>query len=91
MSYSLPNFLLTVLFVTVGKRSNSRSQMFFKIDSLKNLAILTGKQLGWRIFLINFFIKRHQNWCFPVNATKFLSTAFYIEDIPFIILIRNFM
>ena len=81
----------TVLFVPVGKRSNSRSQMFCKIDALKNLAIFTGKHLGWRFFLINFIKKRHQHRCFSVNVAKCLNTAFYIEHIPFIILFRNFM
>ena len=28
-----------------------RSQMFFKTGILKNFAILTGKHLGWSIFL----------------------------------------
>ena len=81
----------TVLFVPVGKRSNSRSQMFCKIDALKNLAIFTGKHLVWRFFLINFIKKRHQYRCFSVNVATCLSTAFYIEHIPFIILFRNFM
>ena len=49
----------TVLFGSVGKRSNSRSQMFCKVDALKNLAIFTGKHLGWKFFLINYIIKRH--------------------------------
>ena len=31
---------------------NSHSQMFFKIDVLKNFAILTGKHLCWSLFLI---------------------------------------
>ena len=45
---------------------------------------LTGKHLCWRFFLINFIKKRHQHRCFPVNITKCLSTAFYIDHIPFI-------
>ena len=81
----------TVLFVPVGKHSNSRSQMFCKIDAHKNLAIFTGKHLDWRFFLINFVKKRHQHRCFSVNVAKCLSTAFYIEYIPFIILFRSFM
>ena len=81
----------TVLFVPVGKRSKSRSQMFCKIDALKNLAILTGKHLCWRFFLTTFIKKRHQHRCFPVNIGKCLSTAFYIEHIPFFILFIDFM
>ena len=52
---------------------------------------LTGKHLCWRFFLINFIKKRHQHRCFPVNIAKCLSTAFYIEHLPFIIRFRNFM
>ena len=82
----------TVLFVPVGKRSNSRSQMFYKIDPLKNLAIFTGKHLCWRLFLINFYKKRLRHRCFPVNIAKCLSTTFnIIEHLPFIIIFRNFM
>ena len=29
---------------------SGRSQMFFKIDVLKNFAIFTGKQLSWNLF-----------------------------------------
>ena len=65
----------------VGKHSNSRSQMFYKIDSLKNLAIFTGKHWCWRFFLINFIKKRLQHKCFPVNIAKCFSTAFYVEFI----------
>ena len=67
--------------VRVGKHSNSRSQMFYKIDALKNLAIFTGKHLCWRFFLINFIKKRLQHRCFPVNIAKCLSTTFYVEYI----------
>ena len=79
-----------VLFVPVGKRSNSRSQLFYKINPLKNLAIFKGKHLCGRFFLINSIKKRLRNRCFPVNIAKCLSTAFYIEHHPFIILFRNF-
>ena len=65
----------------VRKHSNSRSQKFYKINALKNLAIFTGKHLCWRFFLINFIKKRLQYRCFPVNIVKCLSTAFYIEYI----------
>ena len=77
--------------VRVGKRSNSRSQMFYKIDALKNLAIFTGKHLCWRFFLINFIKKRLQHRCFPMNIANCLSTGFYKEQLPFIMLFRNFM
>ena len=51
--YSLPIWLITTLFIPVGKRSNSCSQMFYKIDTLKNLAIFTVKNLCWGFFLTN--------------------------------------
>ena len=34
------------------KSKSSRSQMFFKISSIKNFAIFTGKHLYWGLFLI---------------------------------------
>ena len=70
---------LLLLFVPVGKRLNSRSQLFYEIDAFKNLTIFTGKKL-----------QEIQHRCFPVNIAKCLSTAFYIEHL-FIILFRNFM
>ena len=45
ISYSLPMWLVTtVLFVPVGKRSNSRPLMFCKIDALKNLATIISQE-----------------------------------------------
>ena len=38
--------------VPVGKHSNDRSQRFYKIDALKNLAMFTRKHLCWRFFSI---------------------------------------
>ena len=43
--------MLIILFSLLNHRS-SRSQMFFKIDALKNFANFTGKQLCWSLFLI---------------------------------------
>ena len=51
--------------------------MFYKINALKNLAILTEKHLCWRFFLINFIKKRLQHRCFPANVAKCLRSAFY--------------
>ena len=56
MCSSIP-ILLVMLFAHVGKRSNSRSQMFFRTSFLKNFAIFTGKYLCWSLFLIRF-----QDW-----------------------------
>ena len=92
MSYSLPMWhVTTALFVPVRKRSNSRSQIFCKIDALKNLAISTGKHLCWKFCFISLIKKRHQHRCFPVNIAKCLSTTFYIEYNPLIMLFRNVM
>ena len=52
MFSSIP-MLLVMLFALVKKRSNSRSQMFFKTGVLKNFVIFTGKQLCY-LFLIMF-------------------------------------
>ena len=86
MSCSIPMFLVMLL-AHVGKRSNSRSQMFSKTGVLKNFAIFTGKNLCWSLFLIKFqdwrptflFKKRPQRRCFPVNIAKFLRTAFLLK------------
>ena len=79
LAVSVLNFLLLVML-----RSNSRLQIFFKTDVLKNFAIFTGKHLCWSCFLIKFqywrpaflFKKRLQHRNFYVNIAKFLRTAF---------------
>ena len=64
---------------------SSRSQMFFKIDFLRNFAIFTEKHLRVSLFLIkqtcNFIKKRFQYKCFPVNIAKFLRTTFSITNL----------
>ena len=52
-------WLVTTVLVPVGKRSNSCSQMFGKIDALINFSIFTDKHMCWRFFLINFIKKGH--------------------------------
>ena len=79
-----------MLFVPVEKRSNIHSQVFYKIDALKNLAIFTGKQKCRSFFLINFIKKRLQHRYFPMNITKCLSTEFCIEYLLFSIFFRKF-
>ena len=49
MSSLLP-MLLVLLFIHVGKRSNSLSQMFFKTGALKNFVIFTGNAYVWVSF-----------------------------------------
>ena len=86
MSSSIPMFLVMLL-AHVGKRSNSRSQMFSKTGVLKNFAIFTGKNLCWSLFLIKFqdwrptflFKKRLEGRCFSVNIAKFLRAAFSLN------------
>ena len=42
--------MVLMLFIHVGKRSNSRLQMFFKTGVLNNFAKITGKHLCWSLF-----------------------------------------
>ena len=80
MSYSLSLCLVTImLFVSLGKRSNSCLQMFYKMVALKNPAKFTVKHLCWSFFLINVIKKRLKRGCFPVNIAKSLSTDFYVD------------
>ena len=56
--------------------------MFFKIDVLKNVVIVTGKHLCKSClslikFLDNFINKRQQHRRFPANIAKFFGTAFF--------------
>ena len=51
---------------------NSRSQMFFEIGALENVAIFTEKHLCWSLFLIKLQAEKH----FPVNIANFLGIAF---------------
>ena len=86
MSSSIPIFVVMLL-ALVGKRSNSRSQMFSKAGVLKNFAIFAGKNLCWSFFLIEFqdwrptflFKKRLERRCFSVNIAKFLRAAFLLK------------
>ena len=57
------------------------SQMFFKIDVLKNFANFTGKHQCWSLFLVNFIKKRLQHKCFPVKYANFLRTTFFTKHI----------
>ena len=89
-SGSLPMWVVTTA-VALGEQSTRRSQMFCKINALKNLAIFPGKHLCWRFFLINLIKNRLQHSCFPVNIPKCLSTAFYIKHfVPIHYTFQNF-
>ena len=54
--------------------------MFFKIGVLKNFANFTDLQA------CNFIKMRHRHRCFPVNITKFLRTASFIEHLWWLLL-----
>ena len=90
MSSSIPMFLV-MLFTHVGKRLNSRSQMFFKTGVLKSFAIFTEQNLCWSLFLIKFqhcrpafsFKKRLQHRYFSVNIAKFLRRSFYRRSVHY--------
>ena len=75
-SYSLPMCLVTIMyFVPVGKRSKSRSQIFYKKDVPENLAVFTGKH--YKFTTINFIKEISQHRCFPMNIAKCLSTTLF--------------
>ena len=70
---------------------NSRSQIFFKIDVLKNFANFTGKQLCWGLSLItmayNWIKKSPKHRCFPGKFAKFLRTLFLKKPLWWLLLI----
>ena len=72
-------------FAMPKKFRSSRSQMFFKIGVLKSFTIFSGKHLFWSLFLIKLHAyiikKRLQHMRFPMNIAKLLRTAFYIEQL----------
>ena len=68
-----------------------RSQMFFKLGALKNVANFTGKHWCWSLFLIkfqasNFIRKILKRKCFPVKFAKFLRTPFFTEHLWLLLL-----
>ena len=68
-SDSLPMWLVTImLFVPVGKRSNSHKQKSCNLRS---------KTPVLDFFLINFIKKLLQHRFFPMNIAKCLSTVFF--------------
>ena len=67
----------------------SLSQMFFKLDALKNFGNFTGKKPMLESFpnrvaglkVCNFIKKRLQHRCFPVKVHKFLITPVFKEHL----------
>ena len=96
ISSSIP-LLLVMLLAHVGKRSNNRSQMFSKAVVLKNLAIFTGKNLCWNLFLVKFhdsrpaflFKKESSAQLLFCEYCEIFKSNFCIEDL-FIIPFQNF-
>ena len=68
--------------------------MFFKIGVIINFLIFTRKYLCWSLFLIKLqdwwpatlLKKRPQHRCFPVNITKCLRIAFFMEHLRWLLL-----
>ena len=57
---------------------SSRSQMFFKIDVLKNFSIFTGKHLCWSLFFIKLFIKEESpTQAFSCEYCEILMNRFF--------------
>ena len=61
-------------------RSNHSQILFKKIGILKNFAIITTKNMCWSLFLVKLQAWKPQHKCFPVKISKFLRTAFLIEN-----------
>ena len=79
------DFFKNIFFPSTMINGSSCSQMFFKIGVLKKIVIFTGKQLCWSLNAFNFIKKRFQHWCFPVNIAKFLRTALFIKQLPWLL------
>ena len=70
-------------------------QVLYKKAVLKNFAIFTGKHLCWSLINLKGFwacitctpTKRFQHRSFPVNIAKFLLTPFFIEHLPWLLLV----
>ena len=79
---------IVTAFLSVPSISNrkSRSQMFFEIGLLKNLANFTGKHLCWS--LCNFIKKRLQHRCFSVKFVKFPRIPFFREHFWWLLLFQ---
>ena len=75
--YVLKKYLLCTLsrsrLVQTCHYRSSLSQMFFKIDVLKNFANFIGKHQCWSL-ACNFIKKRLQHRCFHVKFANFLRT-----------------
>ena len=66
---------------------SSHSQMFFKTDFPKYLAILTEKYLQTR----NFIKGKLQHRCFPVRFANYFKKTFFTEHLQWLLLIQHNM
>ena len=66
---------------------SNRSQMFYKIDVLKNLLKFKGKYCKGISFLLKLqvgcstFLKKLLHKCFPANFAKFLRAIFFLNTV----------
>ena len=91
MKYILHNKFRMIIFhdqkVLSLNFKSSRSQMFFKIDILKNLAMFTGKHLGLLFNIVaglehcNCIKKRFQHKCFLVKIAKIFKNTYFEEPL----------
>ena len=89
--------LLVMLFIHVGKRLSSSSQIFFKTGVFKNFTIFTGKHLCWSLYLIKlqdwrlvFSLKETPTEVFSYEYCKTFKNSSFMEHL-FVILFRNFI
>ena len=88
----------SLYFLVVAQHRSSHSQMFSKIDFLKNIAIFIEKQLCWSLLFnkvaglrpVTLFKKRLQHWCFPANIVKLLRTPFLYKTPPVVASDNNY-
>ena len=69
----------------MNRDRSSLSQIFFKIDVLKNFANFKGKHLCWSLFLIKLqvfkpIIKRPQHRCFPLEICEIPKCTYFEEQ-----------
>ena len=74
------------------KSKSSRLQMLFKISSIKNFAIFTGKHLCWGLFLIKLqayrptiFLKRDSNTGVSCGYCELCKNSFFVENLRWLL------
>ena len=94
-SLSKGNLICFTIIQPISGRSN-RSQMFFKIGVLKNLANFTGKHLCWNLFLIKLqalspvtLLKGTPAHVFSCEICEMFKNIFFIEHLRWLLLFRS--